>query len=184
MSHLVSRILLAILMFPLATVFYIIVLVMGEHWIRRNLGSETYLFIWASLITWGVVAVYWCLLWKSSVKWNSDRILFTFLAAIVAVFVSSVVGMMAGSSMPNDFPMFIGGILAIILWLIGTVLIWRETPAERAKRLAASPASAVSCPTCGYNLTGLTETRCPECGSKFTINELLASQPTSRSEID
>ena len=31
----------------------------------------------------------------------------------------------------------------------------------------------ISCPLCGYNLRGLTEARCPECGSKFTWDELL-----------
>lgn len=28
------------------------------------------------------------------------------------------------------------------------------------------------CPKCGYNLTGLTEHRCPECGEKFCPKEL------------
>jgi len=30
------------------------------------------------------------------------------------------------------------------------------------------------CPTCGYNLTGLTESRCPECGEGFSRAELAA----------
>lgn len=28
------------------------------------------------------------------------------------------------------------------------------------------------CPTCGYNLTGLTENRCPECGRQFELKQL------------
>jgi hypothetical protein len=110
------------------------------------------------------------------------------LAVIVALIVASLAAIAAGALLSNSvrdgFTTFIGGILAIVLWLIATVLIWRETPAERALRLAASPASAIACPNCGYNLTGLTESRCPECGSKFTLNELLASQPNVKSEID
>jgi hypothetical protein len=31
---------------------------------------------------------------------------------------------------------------------------------------------ALHCPTCGYNLTGLPENRCPECGSFFSPAEL------------
>jgi len=30
----------------------------------------------------------------------------------------------------------------------------------------------VHCPHCGYNLTGLTEDRCPECGNEFDRTEL------------
>jgi hypothetical protein len=68
-------------------------------------------------------------------------------------------------------------VLAPLLWLIATVLIWRETPAERGRRLHAAGRSGVSCPTCGYNLTGLSESRCPECGTRFTLDELMAAQP-------
>lgn len=31
----------------------------------------------------------------------------------------------------------------------------------------------VPCPSCGYNLRGLREARCPECGSSFTIEQLV-----------
>ena len=34
----------------------------------------------------------------------------------------------------------------------------------------------VHCPTCGYSLIGLTELRCPECGTTFTIDELIRAQ--------
>ena len=191
MSRLVSRILLSILMFPLATTFYIIVFVAGGTWVRQNLNvfyylTEAYAFALASFLTWILVAVYWCLLWKSSVKWNSDRRIFTVVASAIALIIAGITAIAVGSVVraSSGFSTFVGGILAIVLWLIATVLIWRETPAERAQRLAASPASAISCPNCGYNLTGLTESRCPECGSQFTLNELLASQPNTKAEID
>jgi len=32
------------------------------------------------------------------------------------------------------------------------------------------------CPECGYNLTGLSEHRCPECGAGFNIEKLLAER--------
>ena len=31
----------------------------------------------------------------------------------------------------DSFGAFIGGVIAILFWLLGTVLIWRETTAER-----------------------------------------------------
>ncbi len=192
MSHLVSRILLSILMFPLAAIFYIFVFMLCAN-LRRNSPfyyspSETYLSATSGLSTWILVAIYWCLLWKSSVKWNSDRRAYTVLAAFAAVIIATFAGLAAGSAMgrpdAGGFAAFIGGVLAIVLWLIFTVFIWRETPAERAQRIAGSNASAIACPTCGYNLTGLSESRCPECGSKFTLDELLASQPNTKVEIE
>lgn len=68
--------------------------------------------------------------------------------------------------------------LAILLWMIASIFLWRETAAERGKRVSGAH-NAITCPTCGYNLTGLNEARCPECGSKFTLDELLASQASS-----
>ncbi|MCB9866917.1 MAG: hypothetical protein H6816_09840 [Phycisphaerales bacterium] len=38
----------------------------------------------------------------------------------------------------------------------------------------------LSCPMCGYSLTGLTSTRCPECGSPFNRAELLGDVPFVR----
>lgn len=31
------------------------------------------------------------------------------------------------------------------------------------------------CPACGYDLIGLSEARCPECGRRFTLEELWAA---------
>jgi hypothetical protein len=36
---------------------------------------------------------------------------------------------------------------------------------------------SLHCPTCGYNLTGLPENRCPECGLTFSPDELRTVVP-------
>ena len=81
----------------------------------------------------------------------------------------------------------LGGLAATVLWIIGTICIWRETAAERGARIARAGVGTLVCPNCGYNMTGLSEARCPECGNRFTIDELLASQPeraASAAEIE
>lgn len=47
---------------------------------------------------------------------------------------------------------------------------------------------AIHCPTCGYNLTGLPENRCPECGTAFKRDQLILDraaclQPIYRTEL-
>jgi hypothetical protein len=71
-----------------------------------------------------------------------------------------------------------------LLWLVATVRFWRETQEERSARLRAvgrdGGGPGIPCPTCGYDMTGLNGTRCPECGSEFTVGELLAAHPRVR----
>jgi hypothetical protein len=191
MSRLVSRILLSVFMFPLAAIAYIFQVVVGMTMLERSMGgsrAETTLFGLCGASTWIFIAIYWCLLWKSSVRWNPRRIGRTWIAAGAALAVGTVIGSLAGFVMSGSdgtgFGTFIGSVSAIVLWVVATVFIWRETPGERAERIASSSGSAIACPTCGYNLTGLSESRCPECGSKFTLDELLAAQPNHKVEIE
>jgi DNA-directed RNA polymerase subunit RPC12/RpoP len=75
-------------------------------------------------------------------------------------------------------------VAVVLTWLAVAVFIWCETPAEPAERIEGSSKSAVACPTCGYNLTGLSEARCPECGTRFTLDELLALQPNADKDLE
>lgn len=190
MSRLVSRILLSIFMFPLAALFYIAVMVFSEEMMRRGpyrRDRETVMFLAGGVLTWVAVALYWFLLWRSAVVWNSRRVVGTFVSAAIALGVGLVAGVAAAAAASDEesFGAFVGSVLTILLWLIATVFVWRETAAERASRVTGSSRLAITCPTCGYNLTGLTESRCPECGSKFTLDELLVlQQPKVEVEIE
>jgi hypothetical protein len=82
------------------------------------------------------------------------------------------------SQIPPGPAFVLGGGTVPIVWVLATVLVWRETSAERVARmsnLVSNP--SVVCPFCGYNLSGLREARCPECGASFTLDALAASQP-------
>jgi uncharacterized paraquat-inducible protein A len=192
MSRLVSRILLSIFMFPLAGIFYVLVAVVGEQTLR-NLGSsyrdrESTMFLTAGVLTWAFVALYWCLLWRTGVQWTRGRIVGTLVSAggaiVAGVFAAALCASVLSVGDGWGFGAFIGSIVAIMLWLIATIFLWRETAGERAQRVTASTKSAITCPTCGYNLTGLTESRCPECGSRFTLDELLALQQQLKTEVE
>jgi DNA-directed RNA polymerase subunit RPC12/RpoP len=171
-------------MFPLAGIVYMLTVFIGQEMFGAySRNSEVGMFLVTGSITWAGIALYWCLLWRSSVKWNSMRTMGTALAALGTIIFGIIAGAIMAAAIPNGdgsgVGAFVGSILAIVLWLIATVFLWRETAAERAQRVKQSSKSAITCPTCGYNLTGLSEARCPECGSKFTLDELIALQSSA-----
>jgi hypothetical protein len=174
MSHLVAKILLALLMFPVAVVLYCSVVIRWEQ--SWGYGS---IFWPAGGIVWAFVAVYWTLLWRKSVRWTPFRLLVPAIAAIGGIFLAIIQWLTPFNAWERSDYVILLSILLPALWLIATILCWTETKAERVARLAASGLTSVTCPTCGYNLTGLTEARCPECGARFTLDELFATQRDS-----
>jgi hypothetical protein len=124
------------------------------------------------------IAAYWILLWREVVRWTPPRVRRTVLAALGALVSGGLFGLfLTAFALPElEMVVLMGGGLPPIVWVLATVLIWRETRHERLTRLAATGGRAVICPLCGYNLTGLRDTRCPECGGHFTVDELVRAQ--------
>ena len=173
MSRLVARILLSMFMFPMAVLLYIFVIACFETAAYRGRRTESAMFLTSDIVVWIGVATYWCLLWRSSIAWNRQRISYTFFSVLISMAIGAAVGTVAGNLMGGagvaSFGIFMGGVCAILIWLIATIFIWRESNDERMRRVASSSRGAITCPTCGYNLTGLNELRCPECGSEVAV---------------
>ena len=177
MSKLVSRILLTILLFPSAALLLFVLFIFLEPQMR----DETAIVI-ATMATCGYIIAYWVALWWKSVVWTPGRVQTTVGCAAGAAGVGVTLGLMIAATFPygaDELAFFTGSLVATVLWIIGTICIWRENQSERAARLRRAGADTIVCPACGYNLTGLREARCPECGAQYTLNELLAGQ-TSR----
>ena len=51
--------------------------------------------------------------------------------------------------------------VVFLIWRHGYARGWRQARGE-----------APMCPQCGYNLSGLTQCRCPECGTEYRLEEL------------
>src|SRR5690349_13037002 len=153
MSHLISRILLAILLFPLASLVYLIAFVTSYHIFNESIffDRDIDFFIVAGAVTWFFLGVYWYLLWRGSVRFTAARIRWS----LIAILLSALAGMLIAvtlTSIERDLVGFVGSSAAPLLWLVATCFIWRESREERAGRLIAGRESIV-CPTCGYNLT-------------------------------
>jgi hypothetical protein len=181
MSRLLARILLAVLMIPCACMVYLVVFVLRREW-QRSIEYTTWeeqmriAYIVSGVLTWTFVAAWWYLLWHKSVRWTGWRVGLTLLLVLACVTFGVFVGFVI-NSFQGTFGDFVGSVAAPLAWLVGSVVAWRESASERAARATAANRDAVVCPTCGYNLTGLTEPRCPECGARYTLDQLMAAQP-------
>ena len=174
MPRLLSQILLAVLMFPLGFIVHIVAYgVVIEHF---DYDWRVRAHVIAGTATWAFVGVYWYRIWRPSMPWNTRRMRATLIAVAVALLAAVLLGGLAWS-VSDQFGALIGSVTAPLAWLAASIVAWRETDDERAKRLGTIDADAVVCPTCGYSLTGLSESRCPECGTQYTLSELLAAQP-------
>lgn len=175
MDPLLTRILLSIVLWPVALVLYIcLCFTMG----RRI--DESYIFIWTGIGVGFVVCCWLIMVWKTHIRWTSKRIYQTVLTIPAAISVGIAVGVVSNwaSYWGREPFSLIGSIVALASWPLMAVLVWRETPEERQRRT-----TVVSCPECGYDLHGLSECRCPECGQQYTIDQLYAAQPRPPLEV-
>lgn len=187
MTATVARLVLAMLLLPATgAVFIFSMLIVAT----RNTGGpppvHLLLVLWA--VVYAFIAAYWLLLWRGVVLWNPWRIRWTVIASVAALVAGAALTLavliLSRSQIPAGIATLIGGGTVPITWCLATVAIWRETKAERASRLALGSAAPVACPLCGYSLAGLREARCPECGSEFTLDQLLAAQQDVRTNVE
>jgi hypothetical protein len=176
MTQIVARLVLAMLLFPIAGGAFLLILVSQI----RGAGPPSVIGVVTNCgIVFGFVVVYWFTLWRSVVRWSARRIFRTVVATILSVVAASAGGAVFSAvnpRVPHQVAIMVAGGFVTLLWLLLTVLLWRETAPERMERLAKQGSLAISCPICGYSLSGLTLARCPECGTSFTLDQLLAAE--------
>ena len=71
-------------------------------------------------------------------------------------------------------PLVVAGVWVLVALCVGLVLlvvflIWRDGYIRGWRTARVHPPR---CPGCGYNLSGLRQCRCPECGKEYTLEEL------------
>jgi hypothetical protein len=181
MTRTVARLILAMLLLPCTGAVFLLLFVVL---VANNSGPGPGPAVGRLLVMWFLlyvfVGAYWILLWRDMVMWNRRRVTRTALATVLSFAGGVVVALVCvtvNRQVPLPFAVMVGGGTVPITWVLSTVLIWRETAAERLGRLTAYGMPVLACPLCGYNLAGLTEARCPECGSSFTLEQILLARP-------
>ena len=151
-----------------------------ELMVKPRLDVEEWLFFTAS-----TAAVVW-MLWLRLI-WGVVKAARTIIRPIIGTLVVGIltVGglLLVDWLIRHDEEIAMGGIalcggaLVVYLWtaalhqiLAGRPVIGRDNQVD------------VHCPGCGYSLIGLSELRCPECGQRFTIDELIRAQHYTRAE--
>lgn len=115
-----------------------------------------------------VAAVIWLLIWRRAVCWSRtvwSRTLL-FVACLILVPTLLIYWSEEFPSATKDY-LFAIPWLAWGLWMAATVRYW-----PMRYLAGASGEFPPTCIACGYPLTGLCATRCPECGDERTIDEL------------
>ena len=166
-----------------SVIIYVITFIGFEQ--ARSVHDATALLI-AAVFSGGWFGVGWVVVWRKVVQWTLGRVGWT----IGIVFISLFAAGCYYSAMPlitrhseHELGIFVGSLGWVMTWLIGTSLVWRENARERGERLRRMGIHAVACPDCGYNLTGLKEAKCPECGAVYTLDQLYASITEQRAEL-
>lgn len=178
MSPLLARVMLTIFMLPCAAIVYVIAFACADQLVNHSYSTSGVYFdldwLWGGAAASLFVGAYWILLWRRTVAWTSQRVTRTAIAALLALTAGLAAAIGFGGMIHVNFGLFVGTTVAPLSWLVMTTFVWRESTAERAERAAG--VGAIACPSCGYNLTGLKGTRCPECGTEFTLDQLLPSR--------
>lgn len=123
-------------------------------------------FEWAlgcsTAITAALFGVCWWQLWRRCVVWTRVRVLHTAYLTVAATVTGVAIGWLIDWG--------VGAALGGALWVAGTAWLW-GTPEARRR---SADGVGVPCRKCGYDLRGLHEARCPECGTLYTLDELVA----------
>lgn len=187
MPRLLTRLLINLLCVPLAVLLYVLSVILLEAGIKAFFPSkswserqiiEMYALVVQFYLNGSVVMLVQWLIWRPVVAWTSRR-----KARTIAVWVATPVVTILQTAAwitcfqsDQDFAVrasVVSTVVVTALALITNYALWTETPRERAKRTAVAGLNRTTCPLCRYDLSGLTNLRCPECGHEFTFGALI-----------
>jgi ssDNA-binding Zn-finger/Zn-ribbon topoisomerase 1 len=169
-----TRLVLAPCLFAFNWLIYTLVFQILEE--NMNQSDEVALLLTDCIMA-PIFAVAWIAVWVSVIKWNAGRLLGTAVGFVIACIlgVGYFHAMAWSGSFNDEFNYVLAYMFWMASWITATALLWRTTTRERAIMRADTYAGIVLCPNCRYNLKGLRQTKCPECGSDYTLDELLAA---------
>lgn len=136
--------------------------------------TDEYMFVVGFLGAATVALRLWLVIWRRPVAWSRaviGRTVVLWAILMLLPIVALAVGIWRQPMGPILEPvLYLAPVVGWGLWMAVTVRFWPMKPGARGQS-DLSP----RCLKCGYLLTGLRATRCPECGDEPTIDELWAA---------
>jgi hypothetical protein len=113
---------------------------------------------------------------------RSNSIVYASLLTVAIAAIATVAGLIADEGLRGGQELVTSGI--VLLASSVTVLIWlvaiRQFFSRQDFRNSEDGVPDVRCPNCSYRMARLHESRCPECGTLYTLDQLLAKQDFAR----
>jgi len=122
-----------------------------------------------------IVVAGWYAIWWRAVRWTAARLLLPATPSVINFVAITFVA--SGGWWGQGGPVWAMDWIwaaTTALFVFFTAIVWKETGEERLKRMRDEDAAReVHCPKCGFAMRGLRSTTCPECGTTFTVDELV-----------
>lgn len=123
-----------------------------------------------------LMAAGWLVVWFRVIRWTQRRWRGTVLLFGMAIAAQAVIAVLAHALITRRVlrePLVGFSNLAVGLISLGLMIrLWTETTMERFARIRDAGADARVCPACRYDMSGLTNLTCPECGTSFTLGQM------------
>jgi hypothetical protein len=128
----------------------------------------------------------WILIWRNRLVWTTRVVLKTVLCVLAGLVAGGLAhsAFVAQTSRLDNEGIIFGGLAWLAVVVGGTGLIWFTEPASARRFESADDSRPVTCPKCGYNMTGLKQARCPECGTQYTLDELFTTLLPEDEQLD
>ncbi len=132
--------------------------------------SESRAFVCVYTLVATLTVLIWLRIWWGAVAW-SQRVLWKTVLWAMALMVVPSLGILISGKWHSflDTIFYFIPVIGWGIWMAGTVRYWPMKIASGVNGMTPK------CLQCGYLLTGLRGTRCPECGDEPTLDELWAA---------
>jgi hypothetical protein len=125
-----------------------------------------------------IAATAW--LWSRKGRWRA--LVSPTIYTVCIVVTTTILCLFVDKTIRGDKDFLFSGL--IMLGTAAIMLVWvaRLYRLSRGRPMTNQSDGQVNvqCPNCSYRMVGLRESRCPECGTQYTLDELLAKQNFSR----